>query len=388
MKTAVKTTAVALLTACALMVPVTWAADGFSQQRTDVNVRGENKLSWPMWQEFKASNIEGGRVIDFSDERIITTSEGQSYALFFALVDGDKETFARLLDYSNRMLRQSNGLYAWLYGRQTDENGQLRTGVLDRNNATDADLFTAYCLLEAGRLWNVPEYTRQGRALCSAIKQMLVEIDSLGTVLLPGANGFVHEGYVTLNMSYYPYFLLKRLALEDPIWNEVNQSVLRALLRCSPSGAVPDWANFNARGQYLPDAADEGGYNAIRVYLFSGMINPGDPVYHRLYNHFEPMINTIRVQKTAPSSVEVNEMRFAQMGPYYLTAAFLPYLRNEKSASLLRYDLYKSGIMKNSYYRSVLTLFALGFDEGRFAFDENGQLVLGTPFDVSFQPRG
>ena len=35
-----------------------------------------------------------------AEGRRITTSEGQSYALFFALVNDDRETFARLLDWT------------------------------------------------------------------------------------------------------------------------------------------------------------------------------------------------------------------------------------------------------------------------------------------------
>lgn len=38
---------------------------------------------WPAWQRFKQDYIsEGGRVIDPSNPRQITTSEGQSYGLF------------------------------------------------------------------------------------------------------------------------------------------------------------------------------------------------------------------------------------------------------------------------------------------------------------------
>ncbi|MFR3636216.1 MAG: glycosyl hydrolase family 8, partial [Sutterella sp.] len=35
--------------------------------------------TWPAWKEFRESALDAGRVIDRSDERLITTSEGQSY---------------------------------------------------------------------------------------------------------------------------------------------------------------------------------------------------------------------------------------------------------------------------------------------------------------------
>ena len=46
---------------------------------------------WPEWDHFRQHYIsEEGRVIDPADGRRITTSEGQSYALFFALVNDDR----------------------------------------------------------------------------------------------------------------------------------------------------------------------------------------------------------------------------------------------------------------------------------------------------------
>ena len=42
--------------------------------------------TWPAWEQFKKDYIsQEGRVIDPSDARKITTSEGQSYGMFFAL---------------------------------------------------------------------------------------------------------------------------------------------------------------------------------------------------------------------------------------------------------------------------------------------------------------
>ena len=40
--------------------------------------------TWPAWEQFKKDYIsQEGRVIDPSDARKITTSEGQSYGMFF-----------------------------------------------------------------------------------------------------------------------------------------------------------------------------------------------------------------------------------------------------------------------------------------------------------------
>ncbi len=54
---------------------------------------------WPQWSNFKSIYIENGRVIDGSDERLITTSEGQSSAFVFALVANDQQTFDQVLKW-------------------------------------------------------------------------------------------------------------------------------------------------------------------------------------------------------------------------------------------------------------------------------------------------
>lgn len=52
-------------------------------------------------EKFKQDYIsEGGRVIDPSDTRKITTSEGQSYALFFALAANDRKAFDKVLAWT------------------------------------------------------------------------------------------------------------------------------------------------------------------------------------------------------------------------------------------------------------------------------------------------
>ena len=49
-------------------------------------------------------------------------------------------------------------------------------------------------------------------------------------------------------------------------------------------------------------------------------------------------------------------------------------LGKDKSADLIRTILSSAPIEKENYYRNVLTLFGLGFDEGYFAFDEDGRV--------------
>lgn len=121
--------------------------------------------NWRDWKAFVDSQIQAdGRVIDFTTPEQQSTSEGQSYALFFALVANDRATFETVLGWTaNNLCEGQLGgrLPAWQWGRRADGS----YGVLDAHSAADADAWIAYALLEAGRLWRAPRYAESGRAL-------------------------------------------------------------------------------------------------------------------------------------------------------------------------------------------------------------------------------
>lgn len=84
--------------------------------------------TWPAWIQFKKDYIsQEGRVIDPSDARKITTSEGQSYALFFALAANDRPAFDLILDWTQNNLAQGSlqaHLPAWLWGQKDPRPGK------------------------------------------------------------------------------------------------------------------------------------------------------------------------------------------------------------------------------------------------------------------------
>ena len=178
-----------------------------------------SEAGWPLFDEFKAVSMEGGRVIDYSDPRHITTSEGQSYALFFALVAGDRQTFDDIWQWTKSHLMAESALPAWLYGKlplsEDPQRPSDATGVLDDNNATDSDLWIAYSLLEAARIFKEPAYREEALKLMEALKGCTRKVPHLGLILLPGLQGFEDENAYLFNPSYCPYFLLSRLALSD-----------------------------------------------------------------------------------------------------------------------------------------------------------------------------
>ena len=198
--------------------------------------------AWDLWDDFKAASIENARVVDRSDERRITTSEGQSYALFFALAADDRAAFDQLLVWTEKNLAGGDltkTLPSWLWG---EDKASKSWKVLDTNNAADSDMWIAYDLLEAGRLWKNDGYTAKGRAMLELLKKEVRTVEHLGDVILPGRVGFEKNGLVKLNPSYYPLFILKRFALEDAYWQKVYEGSLRMLVRSAPSGYAPEWA--------------------------------------------------------------------------------------------------------------------------------------------------
>src|ERR1700720_885273 len=124
--------------------------------------------SWPLWTRYVEHFVQrDGRVVDH-DRDELTTSEGQSYAMFFALVANDPASFDLVYQWSAAHLANGSvarNLPAWSWGRRPDGTW----GIKDSNSASDADMWMAYDLIQAGRLWKRPDYTSAGEILLKLI---------------------------------------------------------------------------------------------------------------------------------------------------------------------------------------------------------------------------
>jgi endo-1,4-beta-D-glucanase Y len=333
---------------------------------------------WPAWQQFKQHYIsDEGRVIDTSDPRKITTSEGQSYGLFFALVANDRQSFDQLLTWTRNNLAAGDlttTLPAWLWGRH--EDSQWR--VLDSNTASDSDVWIAWALLEAGRLWKNDGYTTQGRALLDLIaRKEVVKIPGLGEMLLPGAQGFAHDNRWRLNPSYLPPQVIARFARYPGPWKAMRKPMMRLLLETAPKGFSPDWVSWQkGSGWQMQDQpALTGSYNAIRVYLWVGMLSDRSPDKARLLNHFQPMVAATEQRGAPPEKIDTVTGKLTNDGPVGFSAAMLPVLQESPALYVQRQRLAKNFPDHESYYSFVLTLFGQGWDQQRFRFNAQGELV-------------
>ncbi|ASL45841.1 Endoglucanase [Burkholderia sp. AD24] len=344
---------------------------------------------WTGYRRFVERFVQAdGRVIDYSTPTQQTTSEGQSYGLFFALVANDRATFDRLLAWTrtnladNQFDAQNMRLPSWQWGRKADGS----YGVLDPNSASDSDLWIAYDLLQAGRLWNDPAYTQLGQALATQIaRQEMTSLPGVGPMLLPGPQGFKVGSVTRLNPSYLPLPVLRALAHEQPggPWAKLAESAYRLIKTTAPQGFAPDWAAWQ-NGQFVvdPKNGDTGSYDAIRVYLWAGLTSAADPLARPWLAALGGMRAKVAQTGIPPEKVSSTSGAASGEGPLSYWAALAPYFKalgDERGLGLARTHL--AALDANVpgrepvYYDRVLGLFGTGFIDGRYRFDEAGRLV-------------
>jgi len=355
---------------------------------------------WQLWNSYSSRFIDpqSGRVFDPNGDQH-TTSEGQAYALFFSLADNDRPTFDRILAWTEDNLAGGDlttHLPGWLWGKNKD--GQWK--ILDPNSASDADVWMAYTLLEAGRLWNSKADTNLGRNLLGLIaKNEVVNLPAFGPMLVPGPVGFQQDKNWILNPSYVPVFIFERFAALDPAgpWQQIVLGIPRFLALSSPHGYAMDWVEYVPGDGFYPaprpsaiqsdpdSAGLTGSYDAIRVYLWAGMIDPADPSRKLILDAVPALSGYLANHDAPPEKVGDQGVPVAQDGPVGFSAAVLPYLRGYPDFSrpfarqLVRLNAQKdatSGLYgkDKAYYDQNLALFATGFLDARFRFGPGGEL--------------
>lgn len=164
--------------------------------------------------------------------------------------------------------------------------------MLDSNSASDGDIWMAWSLLEAGRLWKETRYTEVGTALLKRIaREEVVNVPGLGSMLLPGKIGFAEANSWRFNPSYLPPQLAQYFSRFGAPWSTLRETNLRLLLETAPKGFSPDWVRYESKQGWQLKAEKTliSSYDAIRVYLWAGMMHDGDPQKARLLARFKPM---------------------------------------------------------------------------------------------------
>ena len=353
--------------------------------------------AWPLWESYARAIIDQqGRVIDRSAQDC-TTSEGQSYAMFFSLVANDRVRFDKLLHWSETNLAGGDlaqQLPAWKWGKATDGSWK----VLDPHPASDADLWMAYALIEAGRLWHEPHYDRLGWAMAAHIAQHEAAfVPGLGTTLLPGASGF-HPDASTwiLNPGYLQPSVLARLAKVMPTgpWGAILNSLDPMLVQGSGAGFAMDWvvADSGVRPSLSPAQRASGdsspiplgSFDAIRIYLWLGMADPQTRGVREAISRVGGMAGYLKGHPMPPQQVDAQGRVLNPNGPPGFSAAVIPYLKalgmtaqaNVQTERLATTKDATTGLYGKTmnYYDQNLALFATGWAEERYHFDREGKL--------------
>jgi len=385
--------ALATLPALAAL-PALGRAAGSAPTPTPTSAPPAAPCHWPLYQLFLARFLQAdGRVIDPATKSQHSTSEGQSYLMLFALMANDRATFDRAWQWSVANLGAgslADKLPAWQWGRRDDNSW----GVIDANPASDADLWFAYALAEAARVWKSPGYADAARALLRLVaKEEVVTLPGFGPMLLPGPQGFA-QGKADgprewrVNPSYLPLPMLRRLATFDPSgpWGALAGQVPKLVDAVAPHGIAPDWAAFQVRpgqpGAFVTDAGkgDVGSYDAIRVYLWAGVTPKTDAGGRALMKTLAPVARLMQARPTPPERLHADTGVGEGDGPPGFSAALVPFLQAAGSpaaaAQRTRAAALADPAKPATYYDTALGLFGLGHAEGRYQFAPSGQLEL------------
>ncbi len=343
---------------------------------------------WPLWEAYRAHFITSeGRVIDHTGGGH-STSEGQAYAMVLSLIAGDRQTFERVLRWATDNLAGGDlaeTLPAWKWGRL--EPGEW--GVADPNPASDADLWMAYALIEAGRSWEEPAHGELGRAIAANVAEREVaDLPGLGPMLLPAPEGFVlDERTWRLNPSYLPLQVLDGLAASGARgpWARVREGAVEVLRASAAGGFVPDWIAYREGSGFLPDpvSGPVGSHDAIRTYLWASTLHDDAADKAAVCSRLLGMVRHFDRHGTVPERVDAFAGEVQQdHGPVGFLGVLLPELEAVGDAEQLgrlraEIELYRNGELYGSpptYYDQNLLLFATGFDDGRYRFGPAGRL--------------
>lgn len=299
------------------------------------------------WETFKQGFLEpDGRIVDTGQGRI-SHSEGQGFAMLFAVHYADRAVFDRLWLWTRQNLQvRDDALLAWKW--------QPQGGVTDRNNAADGDIFVAWALLRAAEKWRQPEYAAAGTRIAADIRRKSMRRVAHGLVLLPGLEGFDKPEGMTINLSYWVYPALRELARADPApeWDELSRTGV-AILEYSYFGRwrlPPDWLRLGERVLPGGPPPERFGFDAVRIPLYllwsrketDALIKP----YRDFWGHFEgaralPVWTNLKDDSVDTHGAGLGVRAIAQMVAEY------PTLRADRLPALDR---------EQSYYSSVLLL--------------------------------
>ncbi|GAB4264374.1 MAG: glycosyl hydrolase family 8 [Pararhodobacter sp.] len=243
----------------------------------------------PVWQAWKSAYLRpDGRVVD-TLQNDASHSEGQGYGAVLATEFGDHDAFQRIVAWAETNLAiRGDGLMSWRF-----LPGEPNP-VPDLNNASDGDLFFAWGLVRAAQRFGNRAYLARAAQTAQSLAERCIvpnPANAAETLLLPGAQGFLHENRVVFNPSYVMPLAMREVAAATGVIElaQTAQHAENILMRLARNGPVPDWIEATPEGMVpAPGFSTNAGYEAMRVPLFlvwSGLNrHPAVEQMVRIYN--------------------------------------------------------------------------------------------------------
>lgn len=339
------------------------------------------------WQAYRDRFIQNdGRVIDreASDR---TTSEGQAYAMWRAVLINDADTFERTYRWAEGNLAQRDAsgqrqgsLWAWHWGRS--DTGQWE--ILDPNFATDADIDAATALILAARRWNCPAYLEEARVKLADIwAQSVVELPDGTPQLLPGpATAFWNQpDTLILNPSYFSPYAYRLFAQIDPSRDwlglvDSGYAMLEASSAVSSVGLPSDWIVYDPATSVYRTLAPEHplqsrySFDAYRVWWRVALDGAwfGEPRSRAyLSNHLDHLETRWRRDRRLPARISLTGETLVD---YEATAQYaMLYPAWQQVSPLLATQIYRQKLLPayrngfwdndSAYYSQNMAWFAL-----------------------------
>lgn len=335
------------------------------------------------WQAYRQRFIQGdGRIID-REANDRSTSEAQAYALLRAVWIDDRDTFDRVLQWSETNLQRRNPdgsradtLWAWKWGQQP--NGSW--GPIDPNFASDGDIDAITALIFAAQRWQQPQYLEVARQKLNDLWNLSTVAGATGRYLLPGPKAAFQpqSNQVYLNPSYFAPYAFRLFAKADPGHDwlslvEGSYQVLKAGTVLSAAGLPSDWLRLNlttgsVERAMMDNLQSRYGFDAYRVWWRVALDAAWfqEPRAQQYLQQLQPLQQLWQAQQSIPAEIDLqgNPMvDYESTAQYAMLYAAFRQTNPEIATAIYRQKLlpvYRDGFWDNDSAYYVQNLAWLG----------------------------
>ena len=245
-------------------------------------VFSDKSMMESLWDKYKLSTLEPGTNRTLNKQQgNITTSEGESYTMFRAVMMDDQGTFDASYKWTNDILKHQNDhLFSWLFGERPDGTYGVLTAQGGGNSASDADSDIALSLVFAYDRWHQDSYKDDALAIINDIWSK--EVVTIKGVPYLTANNVekITSQKVIVDPSYfspYAYRIFSKIDpahpwmdLVDSSYDVLNATTISRLDKSSSADLPPDWIVIDKTTGVISAPTTENlttnfGFDALRV---------------------------------------------------------------------------------------------------------------------------